>query len=123
MSAALEGRRVLVIDDDADTAELLAELLVIAGAQTALAHDAESARTEVGRFDPELALVDIELGDTNGHELGMQLRASSPSLLLVALTGHADAEMRERSEEAGFAAHVTKPVDAAKLIALLASLR
>lgn len=123
MSAVLEGRRILVIDDDVSTAELLAELLMASGAQTALAHDGSAALTEVARFAPDLAVVDIELGDTTGHALAGRLHERAPGLVLVALTGHGDAETRARSKSSGFAAHMTKPVDAARLIGLLASLR
>jgi CheY-like chemotaxis protein len=122
MSGVLEGRRILIIDDDVSTAELLAELLMISGAETALAHDGASAVVEVERFTPQLAVVDIELGDTNGYELAGRLHERAPALKLVALTGHGDLESRARSEAAGFAAHVTKPIDAASLIRLLASL-
>ena len=126
MEQGLQGRKVLVVDDDVDSAELLAELLRMAGAETALAHDGPGALELLARFQPDLALVDIELsGGTDGFALARAVGAQTSSTSstspprLVAVTGHGEDWARRESLGAGFAAHVVKPIDSHALVALL----
>ena len=116
------GRRILVVDDNEDAAELLATVLALHGYETRIAHDAASALVEARSFAPEVAVLDIGLPGVSGHELARQLRAD-PALgrtVLIALTGWGGQEDKRRTAEAGFDYHLTKPVDVAAIEDILA---
>ncbi|MDP2273474.1 MAG: ATP-binding protein [Archangium sp.] len=115
------GRRVLVVDDNEDAADLLAYALQNIGYQTRTAYDGASALRVVDSFRPDVALLDIGLPVMNGYELAQKLRAlvELRPLRLVALTGYGQDRDRDRAREAGFDAHVVKPVDLTQLAALL----
>ncbi len=105
--------RVLVIDDNQDAAESIAELLGELGHQVVVAHDATSALRLASQLKPNVCLVDIGLPGMDGYELARRLRASgdlAPGARLVALTGYGRDPDRRRSLEAGFDKHVVKPV-------------
>ncbi|MCI0671478.1 MAG: ATP-binding protein [Myxococcaceae bacterium] len=107
------GLRVLVVDDNVDAAETLAELLGIWGISVRAVHDGISALEEASQFDPEVVLLDIGLPRIDGFEVARRLR-SNPAhsrTLLIALTGYGQSEDRARAREAGFDHHLTKPVD------------
>ena len=112
-AAATEARRILIVDDNEDAAELLALTLQMKGHTTRIAVDGHDALDVVGAFAPDLALLDIGLPGMDGYELARQLRARGAlsALRLVALTGYGQDKDRERSREAGFDAHLVKPVD------------
>jgi PAS domain S-box-containing protein len=116
---------VLVVDDNVDAAQLLADLLEIKGYTTAVAHDGPSALTEAKRQLPDVAVLDIGLPVMDGYELAAQLRATlgARAPAMVALTGYGQLHDRKRSHAAGFAAHLVKPVDADALLRTLAALR
>jgi CheY-like chemotaxis protein len=105
--------RILVIDDNQDAAESIAELLGELGHEVAVAHDGPSALQRARQMKPNVCLVDIGLPVMDGYELAQRLRASgdlAPGARLIALTGYGrDADQR-RSQEAGFDKHVVKPV-------------
>jgi CheY-like chemotaxis protein len=103
------ARRVLVVDDNADAAELLAEFLRDAGHQVALAHDGPQALRVVETFTPEVAILDIGLPVMDGYELAARLRERMP-VRLAALTGYGQEHDRARSRSAGFQAHFVKPI-------------
>jgi excisionase family DNA binding protein len=107
---AERGRRVLVVDDNADLASLIGELLQHLGHEVELAHDGPSALAAAARFLPDVALLDIGLPGMDGYELAGRLRSLRGSLRLVAISGYGQATDRKRSEEAGFADHLVKPV-------------
>lgn len=113
--------RVLIVDDNSDAAELLEQLLKRRGYLTSVAYDGPSALEAARGFQPELAVLDIGLPVMDGYELAAQLRAllapSSPRL--IALTGYGQEHDRHRSHEAGFDAHIVKPVDAETLFEAL----
>lgn len=119
-AAAVTGRRVLIVDDNADAAELLAELLGALGHDTLVAGDGHRALEVLGeqasRID--VAVVDLGLPGMDGLELARVARArlGSSTPRLIALTGYGSAEDRAQTLEAGFAAHLTKPVNAAQLL-------
>ena len=118
------GRRILVVDDNRDSAESLAMLLTITGHETRTAHDGEEAISAVETFEPEVVLLDIGLPKLNGYDACRRIRQQWPDrkILMVALTGWALDEDRRRSKDAGFDHHMVKPLDLAALTNLLASL-
>lgn len=116
--------RVLVVDDNRDAALTLAELLELHGYVTAVAHDGHKAVEDAKSFLPDVAFLDIGMPGMDGYATAGALRQSEgmESLVLVALTGWAAAEDRERSAQAGFNVHLKKPVDTDTLLRLLAAL-
>ena len=114
------GRRVLVVDDNVDAAESLADLLRLLGHQAEVAHDGPSALAKVQTDAPEVVFCDIGLPGMDGYQVARALRARvGDELQLVALTGYAQAEDVSRALEAGFDAHVAKPPDPARIEKLL----
>jgi signal transduction histidine kinase len=116
------GRRVLVVDDNFDAAEGLAELLRCCGHEAEVAHDAARAIALAPRLRPDIALIDIGLPDMDGYELARRLNAEAAgvwSLRLVAVTGYGLERDRERSAAAGFTGHLVKPINLAMLEPLL----
>jgi CheY-like chemotaxis protein len=114
--APTTGRKVLVVDDNVDTAQTLAELLEIIGHHPVTAHDAASALAKFDEFQPDVVLLDIGLPDKDGYEVARCIRArGGSSTKLVALTGWGQAEDKRRAAAAGFDTHWTKPVDPARL--------
>jgi CheY-like chemotaxis protein len=115
----------LIVDDNHDSADMLATLLQFAGHETFTAHDGLAAVETAGRLDPDVILLDIGLPVLNGYEAARRIREQQGQKrrpLLVALTGWGQEDDRRRSEEAGFDAHLVKPVDDAVLGRLLAEL-
>jgi signal transduction histidine kinase/ActR/RegA family two-component response regulator len=106
-------RRVLVVDDNADSAESMAMLLRIQGHVIETAHDGEAALAVAERFRPDAILLDLGMPRLNGYEVCSRLRqfAWGRHVLVIAQTGWGQAQDRARSVEAGFDAHLTKPVD------------
>jgi DNA-binding response OmpR family regulator len=106
-------KRVLVVEDDEDSALLLAETLGDHGYAVEVAHDGATALKKAAEFKPEVGVLDVGLPDMDGYQLATQLRAlagQSPDLRLIALTGYGGDEERKRSKEAGFDVHLVKPV-------------
>jgi CheY-like chemotaxis protein len=117
--------RILIVDDDHDSTDMLATLLQFAGHETFAAHDGSAAVELAARLDPDVILLDIGLPILNGYEAARRIREQpGPHRrpLLVALTGWGQEEDRRRSKEAGFDAHLVKPVDDDVLGRLLAEL-
>jgi CheY-like chemotaxis protein len=106
------GRRVLVVDDNTDAADLLAEALGALGYTTRTAYDGPSALGAASAFCPDVALVDIGLPVMDGYELARRLRELLPARppTLIAITGYGQASDRARSRTAGFAEHLVKPI-------------
>ena len=117
-------RRVLVVDDNADSAESLALALTLEGHDAKLAYDGPGAVEVALAFKPQVALLDIGLPGMNGYELARQLRQrpGGRDMALIALTGYGQAEDRRKSREAGFDHHLTKPVNYDTLVTLINSL-
>jgi len=117
----MSSRRILVVDDNRDSADSLAELLQLIGHQTQTAYDGEEAVEAAASFRPALVLLDIGLPKLDGHEAARKIREQpwSAGMVLVALTGWSRDDDRERSREAGFDAHLVKPVDFGALKKLL----
>ncbi|MET0790021.1 MAG: ATP-binding protein [Polyangiaceae bacterium] len=115
------GRSVLVVDDNADAADLLDIMLQAAGHRVTVAHDPLEALEIAAAPQHELDVVvlDIGLPVMDGYELGARLRARSPGCRLIALTGYGQGEDRERSAAAGFDVHLVKPVEMETLLAAI----
>jgi PAS domain S-box-containing protein len=112
----MAGRRVLVVDDNSDAAELLAMALIGAGHEVRVAHDGPTALETTRGFDFDVALLDLGLPVMDGIELGERLRALGHRGRLVAVTGYGQEADRQRSRAAGFAAHLVKPVDLEQIL-------
>jgi PAS domain S-box-containing protein len=104
--------RVLVVDDNRDAANMLAEALHDLGHQTETAFDGPSALKAAERFRPQVVLLDIGLPVMDGYEVARHLRqeAELGPLKLVAITGYGQSSDKRKSLEAGFDEHVVKPV-------------
>jgi len=113
-------RRILVVDDNRDSADTLAMLLTAEGHSLRTAYSAESALEQCAAFHPEVVLLDIGLPRISGYELAGRLLAQDRSMRLIALTGYGQAEDRSRSAAAGFRGHLVKPVDLRELDSYLA---
>jgi PAS domain S-box-containing protein len=118
------ARRVLVVDDNRDAADMISILLASAGHQVETAGDASQALSAVDAFQPQVAILDIGLPVMDGYQLGRELRArlGSATPILIALTGYGQEQDQRRSAEAGFASHLVKPVDGKRLIQLVDTL-
>ncbi len=116
------GLRVLVVDDNVDAGDLLAEVLTGFGCEAMAVHDGPSALAAADAFQPDVALLDIGLPVMDGYELARRLRchAGLDGLHLVAVTGYGQARDRQKSTAAGFDAHLVKPLDTTELREMLA---
>ncbi|MGB2712742.1 MAG: PAS domain S-box protein [Vicinamibacterales bacterium] len=119
-----ERRRILIVDDSEDGAESLAMLLQFEGHETYKAHDGLQAIDAAERLRPDAVLLDLGLPRLNGYDACRRIRSQpwGKDLVIVALTGWGQDEDRHRSTEAGFDAHMVKPVDHDVLTKFLASL-
>jgi len=116
-SKGLTGRRILVVDDNKDSADSLRMLLRLKGNDVRTAYDGLAALEAAEEFKPELVLLDIGLPKLNGYEVAGRIRKQpwGRDVILVALTGWGQDEDRRRTEEAGFNIHIVKPLDVAEL--------
>lgn len=118
----LDRRSVLIIEDNADTREVLKLMLEIEGARVETAEGGEDGLRAAERMRPDVVLCDIGLPDTDGFEVARRLRTRGDLGIarLIALTGYGQAEDMRQAMSAGFDAHLTKPVNLEQLMALLA---
>ena len=117
-------RRILIVDDNHDSAISLGMMLKLMGNEIRTAHDGLAAVEAASEFQPDIILLDIGLPKLNGYGACRRIReqAWSKAVTIVALTGWGQDEDRRRSAEAGFNHHMVKPVELAALQSLLASL-
>jgi len=124
MPAAVERepRRILIVDDNVDAAQTLRDVLQLSGHTVAVAHDGPASLDMFEAFDPDVCLLDIGLPMMDGYELARRIRAKANGhgIRLVAITGWGQDTDRQRSRDAGFDLHLTKPVDLDDLEAALA---
>jgi CheY-like chemotaxis protein len=113
---------VLVADDNADSADSLALLLRSTGHDVHTARDGVEAVAAAERLRPSIVLLDVGMPRMNGYDAARKIRAQpwGRNVLLIAQTGWSQDEDRRRSAEAGFDAHLTKPIDLALLQQLVA---
>jgi two-component system CheB/CheR fusion protein len=117
--------RVLVVDDDADVGEGTTKLLELLGNQAGMVTNGRAALEAVAMDTPDVVLIDIGMPEMDGYELVRRLRAEpgGSALVLIAVTGYGQPEDRKRTREAGFDAHLVKPVTVAMLETLLDGIR
>ncbi|HET9479727.1 MAG TPA: PAS domain S-box protein [Pyrinomonadaceae bacterium] len=117
-------RRILIVDDNRDSADSLAMLLEITNNKTYMAHDGVEALEAIEKNRPEVVLLDIGLPKLDGHEVCRRVREQpwGKDVVIIALTGWGQEDDRRKSEEAGFNGHLVKPVDYDQLLELLREL-
>ncbi len=124
-AAALDVRRILVVDDNEDIAWTLAAVLESHGFEVRTAREGEQALALAQAFEPDVVVLDIALPGMSGHELAHRLRASprGRAMVLVAATGWGSEADRQATAAAGFDAHLIKPVAVAELQTAIAQAR
>lgn len=116
-----EHYRVLVIEDNDDGADTLADLLRSLGHEVVIARDGETGLEMEARWNPDAVLLDLQLPSMDGYEVARSIRARRrEGVRIIALTGFGRAEDRERSERAGCDGHLVKPAALAQIIRALA---
>ena len=123
-AAEISGRRILVVDDNPDTADSLAMLLELSGNATKTANDGAQALEVAAGFMPQIVLLDLGLPGMSGYDVCRAMRRESwgSGIAIVALSGWGQEDARRKSREAGFDAHLVKPVEYGALADLLATL-
>jgi len=125
-SVGLEGARILMVDDDADTREMIKLMLEQFGAEVVTAASASEAlsKFQPGRYDAMLA--DIGMAEVNGYELIARVRALGPEkggdVPAIAITAYAGKEDRLRAITSGFQYHLSKPIEPGELVGAIATL-
>jgi CheY-like chemotaxis protein len=122
----LKDLRILIVEDDLDTQELLKTVLKQHGAEVVTVESAASALAELGRSKPDVIISDIAMTGENGYELIRKVRSLSPAaggdIPAIALTAYARIVDRRRALLAGFQTHLAKPVEPDDLLAVILSL-
>lgn len=117
---SLTGVRVLCVDDDLDTCELLATVLQLAGAAVVTALSASDALFTLNEFKPNVLISDTSISNESGYQLIRKIRAlpkeHGGQIPAIALTGHVSPEDRQRALLFGFQAHLAKPFDPDQLV-------
>jgi signal transduction histidine kinase/CheY-like chemotaxis protein len=124
IEASPNGLRVMVVDDNADAAHMLALFLEAAGHDVIVEHDSKRALERAPIEQPDVCLLDIGLPGIDGHELARCLKAHprTAKSVLIAITGYGQEQDRKSAVSAGFDHHFVKPIDTSRLVAFLAKL-
>ena len=124
-STSAPSRRVLVVDDNEDSVDSMVMLLELLGNQVYTARDGIEAIEAAERFRPDLVLMDMGMPRMNGYDATRRIREQpwGQPITMVAVTGWAREEDRQKSQEAGFNGHLIKPVDHRVLTKLVADLQ
>ena len=119
------GLRILVVDDNVDSADLFAQLLEMLGIEVRTANDGEAGIELAAQYRPDVVVMDIGMPKLNGYEAARRIREQpwGVGMVLVALTGWGQEEDRKRSADAGFNHHLVKPVETDALMKLLAGVK
>ncbi|HEY4059522.1 MAG TPA: response regulator [Kofleriaceae bacterium] len=116
----ISGIKILLVDDDEDVLHLVKKILGNAGANVTVRASVQSALGTLDTELPDIIISDLDMPSCDGYELARQLRRRAPSdggtIPAIALTAHIGASYRTRALEAGFTAHLAKPMRALKLI-------
>ncbi len=125
LTKATSPRRILLVDDNRDSADSLAMLLRLTGNEVQTAYDGVEGVEAAEQFRPEVVLLDIGMPKLNGEDACRRIRSEpwGQDMLLIALTGWGQEDDRRRTVEAGFDTHIVKPVDPEALLKLLAEKR
>jgi signal transduction histidine kinase len=117
-----DALRVLIVEDNVDAAETLGLILESAGHRVVMVHDPREALQAARALQPQVVLLDLGLPWIDGYELARQLRLQpeASGAYLIALSGYGQERDRERSANAGFDMHLTKPVDPARVLETIA---
>jgi two-component system CheB/CheR fusion protein len=120
-TAVQDKLRVLIVDDNEDAANTLGRLLTLMGKEVRVVHSGPVAIAEVVRFSPQVVLLDLGMPGMDGIETANHIRArpAGREVALVALTGWGQEHDRQMTEEAGFTAHLVKPVNLEQLEVVL----
>ena len=120
-TTGLAQRRILVVDDNSDSADTLAMLIQMLGAEVRVARDGPAALAQIDSFRPETVLLDISMPGMDGYEVAQRIRSrpGSDAIILIALTGWSQEEDRQRVQASGFNHHLLKPLDIDVLRTLL----
>ena len=123
-SAARKSRRILVVDDNVDSAEVTAILLRLEGHEVTVAHNGPAAIEQIPTMLPDILLLDIGLPEMDGYELARYLRnlPETRDAVFIALTGYGRPDDRQNSKNAGYDHHLVKPIEPEELLALIATL-
>jgi len=115
-------RRIVVVEDHADSRDALQTLLTLDGHHVEAAADGRAGLGLILDTRPEVALIDVGLPELDGYEVARQVRRASggTTIRLIALTGYGQSYDRTRAQEAGFDLHLTKPVEPRELRKVLA---
>jgi CheY-like chemotaxis protein len=117
-------RRVVVIDDNVDSADMMAMFVSTLGGESRVAYSGENGLSLVANFRPDVVLLDIGMPGLDGYETCRRIRkALGESVVVVAMTGWGQERDKQQARNAGFDAHLTKPVDPTVLRKLLADVR
>ena len=116
------GNRVLIVDDNSDAADLLAEKLRRLGYEVAVAFDGKGGLAAARQASCRVALVDLGLPDLDGFEVCRALKQAQPNLQVVALTGYSDSRSRDQASRAGFDRFLVKPLDPREVVKALEEL-
>jgi CheY-like chemotaxis protein len=121
---SLDGLRILAVDDEPDSLDVVAEVLTRAGADVRRARSASAALSLVDGWQPDVLLSDIEMPGEDGYAFiaRFRQRVGGDGIPAIAVTAYGRVEDRQRALAAGFVEHVTKPVDPAQLVTAVASL-
>lgn len=123
---SLEGLKVLVVDDEADTRELIREVLKECGSEVITSGSVEEALVALEEHKPDILISDLGMPDEDGYSLISKIRALPSDrgghIPAAALTAYARAEDRMRVLRSGFQFHLPKPIDSAELVTVVASL-
>lgn len=112
--------RVLIVDDNRDSADTLTLMLRMRGNETQTAYDGEEAVRLAAEFSPDVILLDIGLPKLNGYDACRRIRQmTQKEVVIIAQTGWGQSEDRHRTKDAGFDHHIVKPIDIAQLFRLL----
>jgi CheY-like chemotaxis protein len=117
------GLRILIVDDHVDSADIIADALEMNAHETRVAYDPLSAISIAAEFQPQVAILDVNLPTMDGYELGAALRVHHAECRFIALTGSASGLNCLRSQWAGFHGHLTKPVGLDELLVAVSEAR